>query len=122
MEDVLASPPLFAMCIAILSNFNHTAHSGPWPTFGMSILEAKKVLMESCKMSDFDSVAQINRWNDSLVFYEDEFSVIGFLIPPQAWEINDHIGSKRELQMFAHFFGLCMVTLAAPQVKKMKIY
>ena len=99
LEDVLASPPLFAMCIAILSNFNHTAHSGPWPTFGMSILEAKKVLMESCKMSDFDAVAQINRWNDSLVFYEDEFSVIGFLIPQQASAINDLICSQRDLQM-----------------------
>ena len=50
-------------------------------------------------MSAFDAVAQINRWNDSLVFYKDESSVIGFLIPQQASAINDHICAQRDLQM-----------------------
>ena len=48
LDEVLASPPLFVMCIAILSKFNHNVHSGPWPTFGISFLEARNVLMESC--------------------------------------------------------------------------
>lgn len=50
-------------------------------------------------MSAFNAVSQINRWNDSLVFFKDDFIVIGFLIPQQAMEINDYIGSQRDLQM-----------------------